>query len=208
MARQRAPRSQPWRPRARGWARPGRDHPRPGGGSASRPAAAPPWADGRLGVRVLSRRAGGHGARPVDDAAQRHHRPGMRRRPPVQLRPVRLARTNARLRLERLRRDAARTVGVGRQAAGGQRRDRRPEQRVHAGRGAHGDPRHGGRLSRPDGALLGDAAARHLVRPDDRGRHREPDDRGREAAGHRRSPQRMPGAASRPSSPRPAARTR
>ena len=51
---------------------------------------------------------------------------------------------------------------------GGQRGHRRPEQRVHTGRGARGDPRHGGRLSRPDGALLGDAAARHLVRPDDR----------------------------------------
>ena len=48
----------------------------------------------------------------------------------------------------------------------------------------HRDPRHGGRLPRPDGALFGDAAARHLVRPDDRDRYREPDDRGKEAAGH------------------------
>ena len=41
------------------------------------------------------------------------------------------------VRRQRLRRDAARALGVGRQAAGGQRRDRRPRPRIHgAGRGA------------------------------------------------------------------------
>ena len=107
--------------------------------------------------------------RPVDDAAQRHHRPGQRRRPPVQLRPVRLAGADARLRRERLRRDAARAVGVGRQAARGQRRHRRPQQRLHA------RPRRGPRPSRRSRAYREQMAryaemraARHLVRPDDR----------------------------------------
>ena len=69
---------------------------------------------------------GRDGARPVDHAAQQHHRPGQRRRAHLELRPVRLAGADARLRLERLRRDAARAVGVGRQATRGERRDRRP----------------------------------------------------------------------------------
>ena len=52
-------------------------------------------------------------------------RPGVRGRPPVELRGVRLARAASRLRHQRLRRDPARTVGMGRQAAGDQPGDRR-----------------------------------------------------------------------------------
>ena len=45
-------------------------------------------------------------------------------------------RTDARLRLERLRRDAARSVGMGRQAPRRERRDRGAQQRLHARRDA------------------------------------------------------------------------
>ena len=68
----------------------------------------------------------------ADDAAERHHRPGQRRRPPVELRPVRLARADARVRRERLRRDPPRAMGVGRQAARGEHRDRRPGERLQS----------------------------------------------------------------------------
>ena len=125
-----------------------------------------------VGIRVLPWSPGRDGARPVDHAAQQHHRPGERRRAHLELRPVRLAGTDARLRLERLRRDAARAVGVGRQATRGQRRDRRPQQRLHACRSADCHARVGPWLSRADGGLLRDGPARYLVRPDDRGRHR------------------------------------
>ena len=55
--------------------------------------------------------------------------PGLRRRAHLELRRVRGSGPQARLRAERLRRDAARPVGVGRQADGGERRDRRPRRR-------------------------------------------------------------------------------
>ena len=57
---------------------------------------------------------------------------GLRRRPPLQLRRLRRARPPPRLRPQRLRRDAARALGVGRQAARGQLRDRRPRKRLQA----------------------------------------------------------------------------
>ncbi len=53
------------------------------------------------------------------------HGPVLRRRPPVELRRVRLAGAPARVRPQRLRRDAARAVGVGRQAPRGEHADRR-----------------------------------------------------------------------------------
>ena len=62
--------------------------------------------------------------------AHRHHRPGQRRRPPLELRALRLAGADPRLRRQRLRRDAARALGVGRQAARRERRHRRPRQRL------------------------------------------------------------------------------
>ena len=69
-------------------------------------------------------------ARPRGDAALRAPRPALRRRAPVELRRLRLARARARLRPERLRRDAAGPVGVGREAARGELRDRRPRPRL------------------------------------------------------------------------------
>ena len=61
-------------------------------------------------------------------AALGPHRAALRGRPPLQLRRVRVARAPARLRLQRLRRDAPGALGVGHQAPGGERRDRRPQQ--------------------------------------------------------------------------------
>ena len=58
-----------------------------------------------------------------------HPRPAVRRRAPVELRPVRVARAPRGVRHQRFRRDAARSVGVGPQAPGRQLRDRRSRQR-------------------------------------------------------------------------------
>ena len=80
-------------------------------------------ADARLAVHLLPRRGADHGRRPGGDAALRVPGPVLRRRAPLELRPLRLARAAARLRHQRLRRDAARAVGVGRQAARGQHAD-------------------------------------------------------------------------------------
>ena len=60
----------------------------------------------------------------------RDDRAGVRGRAPVQLRPLRLARAQAGLRRQRLRRDAARALGVGREAAGGQPGGGRAGERV------------------------------------------------------------------------------
>ena len=68
--------------------------------------------------------------RPGRDAALRPDRAVLRRRAPVELRRVRLARAAPRFRPQRFRRDAARAVGVGRQAAGGEHVDRRARQRL------------------------------------------------------------------------------
>ena len=60
----------------------------------------------------------------------RHHGAALRRRPPVELRPVRHARAADDVRHQRLRRDAPRSVGVGRQAPRRELRGRRPRPRL------------------------------------------------------------------------------
>ena len=124
-ARSEAPRSahadwgpHPDRPRA------GRAARGAGADAGPRARADPQWAHGLVGVRVLPRRRLRHGQRPRRDAAHRPERAGLRRRPPVELRRLRRARPPPRLRHQRLRRDAARAVGVGRQAPGRQPGDR------------------------------------------------------------------------------------
>jgi hypothetical protein len=96
-------------------------------------------------------------------------RSAVRRRPPVELRPVRLARASAAVRPERFRRDPARAVRVRRQAAGGQLHHRRPQQRLHQGRHARGDAGVGCRLPRGNGQLRRHGDDGHLVRPLGRG---------------------------------------
>ena len=98
-------------------------------------------AHARLAVHLLPRRGRDHGGRPRRRTpALGLHVAALRRRPPVQLRRLRLARAAARLRHQRLRRDPARAVGVGREAAGGQLRGGRPRQRLQRRRPARGRP--------------------------------------------------------------------
>ena len=118
----------------------------------------------------------------VDDASERHHRPGQRRRPHLELRPVRIPGADARLRRQRLRRDAARSVGMGRQAPRRERRDRGAQQRLHRGRGTATAVLASVRAYREQMArVCRDAPARHLVRPDHGRRHRSDVGRGGQA---------------------------
>ena len=106
-----------------------------------------------------------HGRRPRPNARLGDPRTALRRRPPVELRRLRLGRAQPGLRPERLRRDAARPLGVGCQAAGRQPGGRRPRERLHA-QGAKGDrARDDGRLPDRDAAVRGDAQPGGLVRP-------------------------------------------
>ena len=81
--------------------------------------------------------------RPRGDAALGADRAVLRRRAPVELRRVRLARAAAGVRRQRLRRDAPGAVGVGRQAPGREHADRGARQRLRrqgpgADRARHG----------------------------------------------------------------------
>ena len=106
---------------------------RPARGAGGQPGARagpdPLRADAGLAVHVLPRRRRVMAADLGDDPAHRASGPAVRRRAPVELRRVRRSRARPRLRPQRLRRDVARAVGVGRQAAGGQLRGRRPRAR-------------------------------------------------------------------------------
>ncbi len=97
-----------------------------------RPRAHPLGPHVGLAVCLLPRFGGAHGRRPRSAAAHRPHRAALRRRPPLELRPVRLTRTRAALRRERLRRDAARSVRMGPQAPGGELHPGEPQQRLRA----------------------------------------------------------------------------
>ena len=90
----------------------------------------------------------------------------LRRRPPVQLRRLRRARQAPGLQRQRLRRDAARPVRVGRQAAGGELRGRRAGSRLRrraARRSINAD--RGARLPRGDARLRRDAQPRRSGTP-------------------------------------------
>ena len=110
---------------AAGQAGPGRPARGAGGRPGRRARPHPLRAHARLSRHVLPRRRPADGLRPLRLAGDRLRRPAVRRRAPDELRPVPVARAPARLRHQRLRRDPAGAVGVGRQAAGGQLRDRR-----------------------------------------------------------------------------------
>ena len=103
-------------------------------GPAARARADPDRSDARLTVRVPTGIRRGDGRRPGDDAADGFDGPAVRRRPPGQLRGLRQPGAAARVRPERLRRDAPRTVGVGRQAPRGERRRRVARERLCRGR--------------------------------------------------------------------------
>ena len=166
QARAKVPRSShgAWAPAA-GPDRPARDPGPPGHHPASRPGSHPVRADGRLGLRLLPGGGGGDGRRPGHRRAHRPRGAAVRRRPPVQLRGIRLPRARVHLRRQRLRRDAPRPVRVGPQAPGGQPRDRRTPSCVRRG----DPPVAGGRerllLSPGHARVRRDAGPGHLVHP-------------------------------------------
>ena len=106
----------------------------PGADAGARARPDPLRPDARLAVHVLPRSGDDHGARPRRDAALRSDGSVLRGRAPVELRRVRLTRAATGVRHQRLRRDAAGPLGVGRQAACDQHADRRDRQRLHAAR--------------------------------------------------------------------------
>ena len=83
-----------------------------------------------IAVHVLPRCSEPHGARPCGNAANRPQGTALRRRPPLQFRGLRITVPGSRLRSQRFRRDASRTVRVGRQAAGRKLRDCRQGSRL------------------------------------------------------------------------------
>ena len=96
-----------------------------------RAGADPPRAHARLAVHLLPGRRAPDGRRSRVHEDVGHHRAALRRRAPLELRVLRIPGATPVLRRERLRRDRARAVGVGRQAPRGEPRDRRPRQRLH-----------------------------------------------------------------------------
>ena len=134
------------------------------GGDAGAGAGADPLRpDAGLPVRFLPRRGADHGGGSGAYAVVGSARAVVRRRAPVQLRRVRLARAEPRLRHQRLRRDGAGAVGVGREAAGGELRDRRTRDRVLGEGTACGRARHRSRLQGGDERLRADAEPRTVV---------------------------------------------
>ena len=120
--------------RDRGPEGPGRSRPSRGAGkhALARTDADPIWPDARIRVRLLSRWRADHGDRSLADAELGHPYAALRRCTSVELRRVRLARADPRFRRQRLRRDDAGTMGVGCEAPGGERRNRRPRKRLLA----------------------------------------------------------------------------
>ena len=99
------------------------------------------------------------------DAESRAHRPARRRRAPLELRPVRVARARPAVRHERLRRDAAGALGVGRQAARREPRRRGREPGFDASTNADTRARGGPRLPRADARVRRHGGDRRLLLP-------------------------------------------
>ena len=96
----------------------------------------------------------------------------MRRRAPRQLRRLRRTRPPGGDQRERLRRDAARPVRVGRQAARGELRRGRARSRLRCGAAGRDRPDGGARLPRGDARVRGDAHPGPLVPAPGRGHRR------------------------------------
>ena len=112
----------------------------PGGAGqdpGARAGADPVRAHGRLAVCSLPRRGGADGLGSGAHAHIGYPGAGVRGCAPAELRHVRRAGPAAGVRRQRFRRDAAGAVRVGRQAAGGQLRHRRPRARVRRPRRSH-----------------------------------------------------------------------
>ena len=106
--------------------RPDRSSRATGSDASSRARPDPVRAHAGVPVRLLPRRGVSHGGRPRGWAADGIARPALRRRAPLELRHLRRTGSEARLQPQRLRRDAAGTFRVGREAARRQPRGRRP----------------------------------------------------------------------------------
>ena len=119
--------------------------------------SASPFAFFRGGALVMAADVG-------SAAAQRHHGPGLRRRAPRELRPVRLTRAGSPVRYQRLRRDPDRRLGVGPDAPLGEPGPGRPVAILHGPPGTA--CRAGGRahIPRADGRVRGHARYRRLLR--------------------------------------------
>ncbi len=144
-------------------------------GTGARPAASPPRADGEVGLHVLPGRGPHHGLRPRRDAGLGRSRPGLRRRPPLQLRRVRHAGAEDHLLHQRPRRDPPGPVGVGRQAPRPELRRGLPGQRSGRGRGEGSRPDLREHVPRVDGGVQRAEDAGALVPVDDgRGADRGP----------------------------------
>ena len=171
-ARKRVPRAQPRRVRTAAGSRPDR-HPRRAGGrsAAGSRAAAPRSAWPSHPSPTTGARRPCMAFDLADHAAHGHHRAGQRRRPPLELRPLRVPGADARLRRQRLRRDAARTLGVGRQAAGREHRHRRAGQRLQRGPEPRRHDGDGALLPPVDGPLRRHGPPRRVVLVDHRGGH-------------------------------------
>ena len=147
----------------------------PRGAGADAPPGARPdplRTHARLAVRVLPRRRVPHGRRSLGRAADGSSRTALRRRAPLELRHLRGAGPAARLQHQRLRRNAAGAVRVGREAARGEHRRGRPRPRVRRVDAAR--PRHRVRapVPRGDGGLRAHAQPRGLVHAPGRRAHR------------------------------------
>ena len=119
----------------------------------------------RIAVHLLPRRRGDHGRGPGGNAQLRPMGSGVRRRAPLELRRLRLAGPRHGRGRQRLRRDPPRAVGMGRQAARRQLRDRRPRPRLRRRR-ANRDRAHlGAGLSRAHARAGGAQQSRRLVPP-------------------------------------------
>ena len=173
----RAPRGRRPRPSSRGPAGEPRDA--TAAGRSARRAGDPPVAgvvararadppalrpDGREPLRVPAWRCRRHGIRSEPGAPKRPGRPAVRRRAPGELRHVRLGRAHPDVRHERLRRDAAGLLRLGRQAARRQHGGGRPVQRAEGQGRAQGGSRRHGVLPGDHGGPQSDADHRRVER--------------------------------------------
>ena len=114
-------------------------------------------------VCVLSGCGVRDGLGPGRYAADRHSGAALRRRASGQLRRIRVAGAAVAVRPRRLRRDAARTVGMGREATGGERSCRGSRQRLQAETAGGDDPAIGRRVPTRDPPVRHDEDAGRLV---------------------------------------------
>ena len=175
-----------------GTSRPDRAARGPGGVACPRARPDPVRPHVGVAVHVLPWSRHGDGGRPGDQAAHELAHPAVRRRPPLQLRCVRGAGSAARVQRQRLRRDAARSVRVGRDAARRQLRRRRQGSRLRHDGAGEGQPDRRPRLPRVDARPRQHEDLRPVVHPCRR----------------RRAPQAMVGSGRQVSAHEPAAQHR